>query len=707
MSHTKHLGYAYWYELYVSTDSYGSDAWRKTLLGIASYVGLLRSWTILVHIENSTVRYFVGANKDVGHLSNQLENAVLRPVDHSVIAVPTDTAAEHMVQFVTGGNILDMREKYQVKRGKDIEWVAFRMHVFSADKMYGDAQFCFKDSGGSYTVANKRIFGLPVHLLSVDFSKNAKYLRKKQPKYLNIQKSLHIMRSDSLGALFEVDTFPYLPQNYYLSLGSYDFYKHSFIIGASGSGKSKLIGLLTQKILSDNMSRQKYRVVVIDPHASLEDDLGGLEGANVVRFTDSTDTAELFAGSGTDISAATELTGTLFKSLLADQHNPKLERVLRFSLYVLMTGQVMSLDTLKRFLVDIEYRKQLLEHVKAYVPTNIIRFFDTDYNELRTQYYNEAISPIVSLVDEMQLQPSLGTPGNDSASIARLISANPLTVFSLNKVSMGEKVVKTVAGLLIQQIFLLAQSRQFNERVILIIDEVSVVQNPALAQILAEARKYNLYVCLSQQYFGQIDKSIQDAIFANVANYYVFRVSEDDARALEGNLTMELPKEALVAGKKTGNTESELRVRMLTALNNRECLLRLSADGQVLPCVRAKTIEFQGKGATKNVKLESYVSTHLPSKFQEAVEAQGAFSEKPDSSGPTSEPVPTATTQEARQSVSMIDFLSGKLPQPTEDLRPDVAVSEQHTPQQSSRTPSLVDFLTAQSSNVKAKQERK
>ena len=94
---------------------------------------------------------------------------------------------------------------------------------------------------------------------------------------------------------------------------------------------------------------------------------------------------------------------------------------------------------------------------------------------------------------------------------------------------MGEKVVKTIAGLLIQQIFLLAQARAFSQKIILIIDEVSVVQNPALASILSESRKFGLSVILTQQYFGQIEKNIQDSIFTNIYNYYVFKVSEEDA----------------------------------------------------------------------------------------------------------------------------------------------------------------------------------
>ncbi len=367
-------------------------------------------------------------------------------------------------------------------------------------------------------------------------------------------------------------------------------------------------------------------MVVSDPHASLEEDLGEMEGSSILRVQGEDDVAELFAGAGTDLSAATELPGTLFKSHMADQFNPRLERVMRFSLYVLMTAQIMSLDNLKKFVTDIEYRNSVLGHVDGYVPANISKFFGSDFNELRTKNYTEAISPIVALVEEMQMQPSLGDQNDNASSLSLLIKENPLTVFSLNKVSMGEKVVKTVAGLLIQQIFLLAQSRSFNEKLILIVDEVSVVQNPALAQILAEARKYNLYVFLTQQYFGQIEQGLQDAIFTNVSNYYVFRVSEEDARALEGNLTIELPKETLIEGKALGNKEQEIRVRILTSLNSRECLLRLSKDGQILPCVKAKTADFiPAVSNTSPVELKPVEDLDLPSKFQDKIEQQNTF----------------------------------------------------------------------------------
>jgi len=613
----------YWFELYLMQDKFDKTDWQKTLLAFSQYNGFLKTFCLIMTIKDSTVRFYVGTNKDFGFLSNNLEGVVLRPVDYEHINIPDRSGAERFIRYVDGGNLLDMREKYQVQRNKELEYVVMTIRPINDNVAHVLIDIFFKNLAHNYNVSSKTVFSLPSSLLSVDFLTNTKYLRKKQPIYLDIQKTLHIMRGEPLDAVFEVDTFPFLPKNYYLPLQSYDFDKHSFIIGASGSGKSKLISLMIKRLNTVAGLRNNYRFVIIDPHASLESDLHDISQSQVISFKGRDDGAELFGGSQSDISAAVELTGTLFKSLLEDQYNPEVERVLRFSLFVLMTAQVMSLDKLKRLLLDIEFRNQLLAHVENYVPPNIVQFFKTDFAELRTQSYTTAILPLVSLVDEMQLQPSLAEQNENISSLNKIINNNFLTVFSLNKISMGEKVVKTVAGLLMQQIFLLAQAHSFNEKIILIIDEVSVVQNPAMAQMLAEARKYNLSIFLTQQYFGQIDKELQDAIFANVNNYYVFRVSEEDARSLEGNLTIEIPKEILLLEKEKGSNESQVRTRMLTGLNMRECLLRLSSNGQILPCVKTRTLDniTQQDMNKTDIKLEAYEGvSHMPSKFVEIKE---------------------------------------------------------------------------------------
>jgi hypothetical protein len=598
------------FELYLLADELTPELWTKFYQVLRQHHGLLGSFELTFSCIDNVVRFFVSSSQDVGLLSNNIEGVILRPVSKEEFTPPRTHGRERLVQFVAGGNLLDVREKYALKKGKTLEYVVFKLRNVGPTQI----SMYFKGAGGHWTAARKLVSGLPAHLLAMNFAQNTRYLKKVAPKYLDIEKSLKMLSSDSTGALFSVDAFPYFTHHYYLSLSGYEFDKHSFIIGSSGSGKSKLIELLVDR-LQHTASALNYRVVVIDPHASLEHDLKHLPSTKIVNF--SGEAAQLFPRAATDVSAATELTTTLLKSLMSDNPSPRLERVLRFSLYVLFVGQCMSLQMLKDFLTDIDTRNKLLEHVKGYVPDNILHFFGADYNEIRTQYYAEAVSPIVALVEEMQLQPTL--LGDADRSLAKTVQDNFLTVFSLNKVSMGEKVVKTVAGLLIQQIFLLAQARAFGQKVILVIDEVSVVQNPALGSILAEARKFNLTVILSQQYFGQIEKDLRDAILSNVINYYVFKVSEEDARALEANLTIELPKEVVSEATNRGLHEADVRAKLMTELHPRECLVRVASNGQVLPAIRARTVDTPVRVANvlggDKMKLSPYPQKELPKQF--------------------------------------------------------------------------------------------
>jgi hypothetical protein len=603
------------FELYLLSDELTFESWNKLYKALLSYMGPFSKFELIFKCSDNVIRYFISSNKDLSSLSNNIEGMILRPLSDKELKLPHATKKERFLQFVAGGNLLDLKEKIAIKKTKDLQYAVFNVRAVNIEKAIVRSSFYFKDAGGEWSRATRTLTVLPVKLLSVNFINNTRYLKKATPKYLNIEKSLHMLSSENLDALFEIDAFPYFSENRYLNLTSYEFDKHSFIIGASGSGKSKFISLFVDRLSRTSM-RMNYRVVVIDPHDSISEDLSYIPETKVVTFGKQ-DSTDLFPGAGTDLTSATELTATLFKSVLADQFNPRLDRLLRFSLFTLMTAQTMSLENLKRFLTDVEYRTQIVDHVSGYIPDNVVKFFGADYNELRTQYYNETILPLVSMVDEMQLQPSL--VGESEISLARTIQENFLTVFSLNKVSMGDKVVKTVAGLLIQQIFLLAQARAFGQKIILIIDEVSVVQNPALAQILAEARKFNLTVILTQQYFGQVEKDLRDAIFSNVFNYYTFKVSEEDARALEGNLNIELPKEHIEAEHAKGTKESDIKIKMMTDLHPRECLIRLMSNGQVTPAIKARTVDAPVIKAheIKDLKPAEQV---LPEKFVEGIE---------------------------------------------------------------------------------------
>ncbi len=578
------------FEIYLTRNEVTDEDWRRFNLTISQAVGLLKSYVLKVRIDSNVVRYFIEIKNDIGAVSTNLDGFVFRPAseaDADLLATPAKATAERLVRFATGGTFLDLREKFQARKAKDLNAIDIRVRNINATTQAVSYNMYFKTALDTYTVNTKRLLAFPAHLLSVDFAANTRYVRKTINKYLKIEKTLHILNSEATDALFTVDTFPYHAKPYYLHLTDYDFDKHSLIIGQSGSGKSKMIELLVDRIAKINRN-DTYRVIVIDPHAAIAPNLKHVPNSKFIDFKG--DTSDLFPKTN-DATAATELSTTLFKSLLADQFNPKCERVLRYSLFLLFTAQSMDFAHLKHLLTNLEWRKQVLDIMQSQVPPNIVQFFHTDFNDLRTKNYNEAILPILTMIDEMEIQPGMNQPA--TVSLAQTIQNNFLTTFSLNKVSMGEKVVKTIAGLLIQNIFILAQARLFNHKLILIVDEVSVVQNPTMAQILAEARKFGLSLILTQQYLAQVEKDLRDAIFSNNYNYYLFKLSEEDARLIEGNVQIELPEEIVSVEKaERGLKESDVKVKMLSEeLHSRECLVRFYADGKFLPCIKARTTD--------------------------------------------------------------------------------------------------------------------
>ncbi len=106
-------------------------------------------------IENSTVRYFIGTNKDVSLLSNNLENVVLRPNAADQLTLPQSNGRQRFMQFVSGGNFLDIREKYQVKRSLELTHIVCNIRTLNPEKAHVSIKLYFKNLAEQYSVAKK------------------------------------------------------------------------------------------------------------------------------------------------------------------------------------------------------------------------------------------------------------------------------------------------------------------------------------------------------------------------------------------------------------------------------------------------------------------------------------------------------------------------------------------------------------------------
>ena len=568
-------------EIFLTQQFVEEQTWSRFLYSVSKLNGLLKKWKIYIYIENNTIRYFIKSSKKLPSIIQDFSEFILKKVDEEEENLFEEKSITNRWYIVTTKekSVLDIYDKSEVKNGKKLKFLEIDILPITKNYYRFKAYIFFENKYG-YLIRRRVVFSVPYQLLSIDFSKYNRFFYKKDAtKFLDIQKTIHILKDNKKNAFLKVNTFPYLIEDYYLHLNQYDFDKHSIIVGASGTGKSKLISTLVMNLSKNEEYKRKYKVVIIDPHAEIKNDIGGIENTKILDFEKIKNSFNLFMRASKDLIVTTELILSLFQTLMVDQYNSKLERVLRHSIYLLTKLNKMDFANLKKLLTEVEYKNELLKENDLLEST--IDFFSVEFNKLKTESYQEAFSPIISFIDEMELLPGLKSRGTER-DLKDIIEENFLTIISLNQSKLGMNATKTIAGFTMQQILQLIQNYTYDEHIIFIIDEVALLENPILSRFLSESRKYNLSLILAQQYFNQISEKLQKAIFSNMINYYIFRVSREDARILDGNIRMD------IAVKNSFIT----RMKILTELKNRECIVRIGRQGKVYPAFQAKTLDF-------------------------------------------------------------------------------------------------------------------
>lgn len=606
------------YEIFLSGGDLDAPKWREFLVAIATYLGPFAAWKIVVELDATVLHYYLESPKPLP-LSFGLADFLLKelpPTKSPLAPKGNESSAENISHSKSpylnhqDETCLHLVRKLQ-KLNLEFKNLTLKFHSYKK-LLAGSAHLTYVSSAHKSARANKsaktfsRRLALfnPATLLAVNFSKTRNYTFKKFPKYLKIEKALKILKNTDENALFEIDTFPYYKINAFLRHDSYDFAKHSLVLGGSGSGKSKFLAAFIDKIYQTDPD--KYKIVVIDPHDALKDDCTGIPARNIINFQSPTESIDLFQTNADDINVGVELMLTLFRSLMENDYNSELERVLRYASFLLMTAGSFSFLRLRQLLTDVEYRNNTIEQQKDRVPISVTRFFLADFNELRTRAYATAVAPIIVFIDEMQMVPVFNSE-TSASNLATQVSNNFLTVFSLSRPRLGNKVTQTIAGLLMQQLFLFAQKSLIDQHLIVIIDEVATIENPILSRFLSELRKYQTSIMLAGQYFGQFSEELRSAIFANTANYYIFRVSKSDAELLAHNLNINL----------AGSDKTEDKQSLLTNLKSRECFVQISRGDESYPGCKGRTLDFlppQTEPAAKPKVADRSVNSNLDSK---------------------------------------------------------------------------------------------
>lgn len=608
------------YEILFAKPSLTAEDWAEFLRTVSHLLGLFSAWQILVRLENYTLHFYLCspvplpaslgskaflfklapdfqteqnyysenfssdqtfAKPDLKRASEQTSpRHVIRKSLHRVFF---NHQSENLLQLIRrcesrSYNFLELELNFT----KILQHIASKAHFSCIPKSQTNHKA--KTAKPSY------ILILPPSaetLLTLDFTTYCNLAYKKIPKYLPTHKIIHLLSPSSKGALLLADTFPYSEEKLFLVPAAFDFAKHSLIIGSSGAGKSKFIALFIHQLFQTRP--ENYKVVVIDPHDNLKYDCTAIANQKIVDFMTAATAIDIFNQTAptsnsqsvavSELGVNVELTLDLLKQYFNDGYNGRLERVLRYSLFLLMQAGKFSFVNLRRLLLDADFRGQLVAHTEG-LPTSVEQFFLTDFSELKTGSYNLAIAPIIAFIDEMQMVP-LFSQEFQAPSLEATLQETFLTIFSLNRLCLGTAVTKIIAGLISEQLFLLAEAMPFEQHLIIIVDEVSVVESPIIARALSELRKYHVSIILAGQYLHQITPNLRESILANVTNYYIFRSSKTDAQIIAENIDIKIP----------GDDQLSSRVDLITKLKTRECLVRISHAEKLQPTFRATTVD--------------------------------------------------------------------------------------------------------------------
>lgn len=553
------------YELNFFENKISEDAWRKFIYELERFIS---KFELKIVSTGTVIKFYLETAKDISQINGQIFPLAVIPVSSlpKEFDIFRNALPDFNIPFFYG-TITDFLSGLVLKKSANAILVKLSKSKFLPWTGKG-IEAIFISNGRS----KKSSFWLKIDLakfLSFDLSNNINFSIEKIRADLkdsfipsNIQDEKGIFQKGYAQGRFTINNF--------------DFFKHTLVVGQSGSGKSVLLEQLIKEM--DRLSLTKdYSVLLIDPHGVLWEKFSNIEGRYLLDFQEHF--VDIFANQSEPLLSSELSMGLILSMIETSTENTSLERVLRFSLFTLFKNKNMSIENLVRLLKDLDFRKTEIEKAQD---ENIRAFFETEFAEYVTQRYSYAILPIINFATELQL---VNLKSQGESNLADIINNNFLTVVSIPQTRLGEKPVKTIGGSLIQQLFIAAQSGKLRKKVILMVDEFAVVQNPTASLILSQARKFDLSVFLTQQYLGQIQVDVLKSIYANTVNYFVFKEDREDAERMSHVLNLEI-KDVFLKNKDDPREKQELGIELLSTLNIGECIMRVMKNDRYLEPIK-------------------------------------------------------------------------------------------------------------------------
>ena len=390
--------------------------------------------------------------------------------------------------------------------------------------------------------------------------------------------------------------------------------RHFYVIGATGTGKTKFLEYLIRQDIS-----RGFGFGIIDPHGDLIEDIKGWLYINLLDINDLQSKVILIEPTNPEATVsfnpleqikgippeeqAGELVG-VFKKIWWDSWGARMEDILRNSLIALVENNL-TLVELPLLLTDDLIRKRILKKVKN---PHCLRCFKA-YERIRPYVWREWTESTLNKVDALLADHRMRhifTLPKSSFNLREIIDNQKILLVKLEKGRLKDS-ADLLGSLLLSKIQMAAFARtdipkEKRAPFYLYIDEFQNFATKTFIDVLSEARKYGLSLILAHQNLAQLPQELRASILSNCGIQVCFQVSRDDAQIMAKELMTPLFRQP---------PGWEINVQSLQELEPRRCFIKNKKEGGILPMetkhiYQAWEVSAQAPGGLDGITPETF-----------------------------------------------------------------------------------------------------
>lgn len=321
---------------------------------------------------------------------------------------------------------------------------------------------------------------------------------------------------------------------------------HTYIVGASGEGKSRLLQLLIEQDI-----KARHGLCVIDPHGSLYKPLvrylstlprdhPALERVVLIDPSDekwSVGFNPLEVKQEKDLYPTVLEMITVFHKIWADAWGARMEDIMRNS-FITLAEHNLTLVEMPRLLTDATFREGLVRDLHHAEAKNYwLNRFGSLSSTKKAEWIESTLNKVSTFVSDPCIRDMVGQR-HSTIDLRALMDKGRYVFVNLSKGRLKSNST-LIGALLVSKLQEAAVSREdipeADRRPFRIyVDEFQDYATQSFQEILSEMRKYKISLVMANQNLAQVQQTLLSSVMTNATVHIYFRCSREDAVRLAG-----------------------------------------------------------------------------------------------------------------------------------------------------------------------------